>query len=629
MTSGSASGRAEAGESETDAVCIVSASGQNVFFDEMLDALEGALRAHGVATERAVDHFPPPRDGLAYLFVPHEYVPLVMPSGEPSSAHLRRSVALCTEQPGTHWFDETAGIAARCARAVDVNREGVRELGRRGVKAEFLQLGYVPEWDRWGGDATTERPTAVTFMGGYTQRRAETLAASAPTLAGERASLHLFESVIPHSAASKSFLSGDRKWQHLASSRTIVNIHRSDLGYCEWQRFVGAMSNGCVVLSEHSLGAAPFVAGEHFLSFYRESLPHVLRAALDDEDRLASMRLAAYRLLKDELPMAKTVQVLLDALEAAAANPIDRSQLRHSRPAPRPAPAPPLEYVRIAQHRGELDRALMALKQLFLGQRDLQRRVAEIQGGGSDDHIETFGPYAAAEPEVSVLLTSHNYRTVVGRAIRSVALSDYRDHELVIVDDASTDGSEEVIRAELAHYPWLPVRLITRGRNGGLAAARNLAAEQARGEYVFVLDADNHIYPHALGRLVEALDADPEAAFAYGILEVFTSAGPTDLKSWLDWDPERLRWGNFVDAMALIRREALLDAGGYSEDSRLYGWEDFALWCALADLGKRGVRVPEILAAYRSSIGSMIALTDIDASAAWSALLERYPILHG
>ncbi|MBN1530842.1 MAG: glycosyltransferase family 2 protein [Thermoleophilaceae bacterium] len=610
-------------------VCIVSASGQNVFFEEMLAAVESALAANGVTTDRAEDHFPPPREGVAYLFIPHEYVPLVEQAGQPSPAHLARSVALCTEQPGTHWFEETAAIAARSAHAVDVNQEGVRELRRRGVEAEFLQLGYVPDWDRWGGDESRARPIDVTFMGGYTQRRAEALARCGPVLAERRASLHLFESALPHRADSRSFLSGERKWEHLASARTIVNVHRSELGYCEWQRFVGAMSNGCVVLSEHSLGAAPFVAGEHFASFYRESLPHVLRALLDDEQRLAEMRQSAYRLLKDELPMTRTVVVLAEALVRAAAAPLNRAELRQSRPAPSAAPAPAPEYVRLAQHRGELDRALMALKQLYLGQRDLHRRIADLQDGQAEDRVERLGRHTGGEPRVSVLLTSYNYKDVVAQAIRSVALSGFRDHELVVVDDASTDGSAAVIEAEVSRYPWLPVHLIARGRNRGLAAARNLAARQARGEYVFILDADNFIYPHALGRLVDALDRDPGAAFAYGILEVFTSQGASDLKSWLDWDPERLRYGNFVDAMSMIRRSALEEAGGYSSDPRLYGWEDFALWCALAERGQRGVLVPEILAAYRSSIGSMIALTDIDASAAWSALLDRHAILHG
>ena len=69
--------------------------------------------------------------------------------------------------------------------------------------------------------------------------------------------------------------------------------------------------------------------------------------------------------------------------------------------------------------------------------------------------------------------------------------------------------------------------------------------------------------------------------------------------SWLDWDPERLAWGNYVDAAALIRRRLLVEVGGYATDPRLYGWEDFDLWCTFAGRRLHGVRVPEIVARYR------------------------------
>src|SRR5918992_899188 len=101
--------------------CVVSASGQNVFFEEMLAAFENALAASGVQIERSVDHFPRFEDGVAYLFVPHEYMPLTESRAHPSPAHLRRSVALCTEQPGTTWFEEGARVAAQAGRAIDIN----------------------------------------------------------------------------------------------------------------------------------------------------------------------------------------------------------------------------------------------------------------------------------------------------------------------------------------------------------------------------------------------------------------------------------------------------------------------------------------------------------------------------
>ena len=58
--------------------------------------------------------------------------------------------------------------------------------------------------------------------------------------------------------------------------------------------------------------------------------------------------------------------------------------------------------------------------------------------------------------------------------------------------------------------------------------------------------------------------------------------------------------------MALLRRDQLLDLGGYADDLRLYGWEDYELWCRAAERGLRGVLVPEILMRYRRADHSML-----------------------
>ncbi len=610
-------------------VCIVSASGQNVFFEEMLGALDGALSRAGVPIEHAIDHFPRLEDGVAYLFVPHEYLPLTMPAAHPSEAQLKRSVALCTEQPGTHWFEQAAAVAERAALAIDINREGTRELERRGVAARTLQLGYVPEWDRWGGDEGQERPTDFTFMGGYTPRRGRILASCGSVLAGRRSEIHLFDTSRPHTADSPSFFSGERKWAHLGASKVILNVHRSPLAYLEWQRVIGAMVNGCVVLGEHSLGTEPLVPGEHFLSTTAESMPAVLRALLDDEELLAHVRRSAYETLRDKLPLDDEIPVLVDALDSASATDIGVSRRGPLQPIPRPKPAtaPTPEAARISSERTELDTIRMALKQILLAQVDIQRQLRSRDGEHAPDDVESHGPEDAGDPRVSVLLTVYNYAHFVGEAIASAAASDHDAYELVVVDDASTDNSLQAIRRALRAHPWVPSTLIARGNNQGLAAARNVAVEHARGEYVFILDADNAIYPHCLSTLERALDEDPDAAFAYGILETFNSSGPCDLLSWLAWDPDHLRYGNYVDAMAMLRRSDIEAAGGYTSDPRLYGWEDFALWCALADQGRRGRSVPTIVARYRSNIQSMISITDIDGSAAWAALTERYSIL--
>jgi hypothetical protein len=98
-------------------------------------------------------------------------------------------------------------------------------------------------------------------------------------------------------------------------------------------------------------------------------------------------------------------------------------------------------------------------------------------------------------------------------------------------------------------------------------------------------------------------------------------------ESYLGWDARRLRYGNFIDTMVMMRRSALLEVGGYVSDSRLDGWEDFALWCAFADRGWDGVRIPEIVARHRRALHSMISVTNIDSGAAWSLLLDRFACL--
>ena len=199
------------------------------------------------------------------------------------------------------------------------------------------------------------------------------------------------------------------------------------------------------------------------------------------------------------------------------------------------------------------------------------------------------------------------------------------DVELIAVDDASADGSVEAIRDACAEAPWLSTKLVRRSVNSGLpAASRNLALEHARGDLVFILDADNSVLPQGLAKLTTALDDDLDAAFAYGIIEKFDAGGPIGLESWLDWDPERLRHGNYIDAMAMIRRPALEAVGGYPTQSALAGWEDFGLWLAMAEAGMRGIRVPDFIGRYRVLQHSMLSVTNIDQSTAWNVLMRNY-----
>lgn len=594
--------------------CFVSASRQNVFFAELLDALADALRDHGVEVERAIDFFPEPRAGLAYVFVPHELLPLLMEDAHPDARRLARSVTICTEQPGTHWFEEAAQVAERAARAVDINRVGVAALRKRGVDARFLQLGYTPLWDRWGGAPDSPRPVDVALLAGATPRRLEALARCAPQLAGLRTELRLPEALVPHRAGSEQFLSGARKWELLARSKLLLNVHRGELGYFEWQRAVEAICNGCVLLSEHSLGFEPLIPGEHFFSVSRESLDVALEALVHDDERLASVREASYALMREH-PLRESATVLAEAVAEAAAAPltgIARGEVPEPRPKPPNRPPPAWQLVQ----EGDGSSA-----------REQARTPAPAPAPEARSHaVERIGPAPERPPRVTVLMTMTGGEPAIERAIELVSLSEFADLELVIVDDGSGDGSVDRVRAALAGAPWLPASLLTIAQPVGRARARNAGLELAAGELVLVMDALDAPYPQGLGRLVAALDREPAASFAYGIVELDGASGPCGLAGHLGWDPDVLRYGDFVSTMALVRRSALLEAGGYPTEARLAGWEDLALWCALADRGESGAHVPEIVGRRRLGPGADGGEA-ADASGAWGVLLERFRCL--
>jgi hypothetical protein len=605
--------------------CFVTASGQDAWFKELVDALRTAVEDHGVQTMVALDHFPVASDHLVYVFSPHQYLPFTYPEAHPSGAQIGQTVVLNTEQPGTHGFKENALAAKHAGVAVDINASGANELKRRGIRTFLLSLGYVANWDHWHG-GESPRPIDVAFLGNHSPRRARALAACGSTLKDWRSAIHLEDPVLRSSPTDDGEGS---KLSLLVKSKVLLAIHERDQPYFDWQLAVRALGNGCVLLAEHSLGAEPLVPGEHFISTTAESLPQLLAGVLHNTERLDELRGAAYSFLREELPLSGSIAALVEAIDRARSHKVRGAGSHASVPLPSRPQEPDPHWVRLLTMPNETDLIRMALKRLVVGQQQIERRLTRLEDGLAEvpDHVTRFGPFDQAQPRVTVAVTLYNYEGFIAEALESVALSDFQDFEVILVDDASTDDSLRTAQKTLERFSWLSGTIVARGANGGLPAARNLAIGTARGEYVFILDADNLVYPHGLGRLVERLDEDPGAAFAYGILEKFDATGPYDLLSWPEWNPARLRHGNFVDAMSMVRRSAFAAVGGYTTDPRLGGWEDLALWCSLVQAGMHGSLVPEILARYRAGRHSMIAVTNIDASEAWSVLLERFPFL--
>src|SRR5262249_16818547 len=94
---------------------------------------------------------------------------------------------------------------------------------------------------------------------------------------------------------------------------------------------------------------------------------------------------------------------------------------------------------------------------------------------------------------VSVVITNFNYGLHLARTLHSVAAQDYGDIEVVVVDDSSTDGSPVLVGQLLTTMTGRPTQAVLLRHNVGLPTARNIGIKAARGEFVFTLDADNHL----------------------------------------------------------------------------------------------------------------------------------------
>ena len=496
---------------------------------------------------------------------------------------------------------------------LDISHFAVDELVHRGLDATHLQLGYHPSWDRWGGDPRRARRTDLLFLGSITSRRDQLLCDAAPYLWDCRADIRLFEFPRPMSRPRGNFVAGEDKWELLASSRIMLNIHRNEVPYFEWVRVLEAVVNGCLVVTESSTDYGPLVPGEHLIAAPPGMIGAYAGSLMTDEGLRAELAGAAYDFVRTKLELKALLEPICTLVEGAGRHPRPSGPVDvRRRPAAPPAPAPsPL----LAQAIDTERQVSARIKDLLDGETELLQRVEALQSHiryGSPDHAEVTATPAWDDfvPEVSVVVTSHNYRDFVTEAMDSTMGSVDVKVELIVVDDHSEDDSIEVIEAFMESTGWFPTLLVDLAANGGVSKARNRGIAEARADRVFVLDADNLVYPGALGKLSEALDQAPDAAFAYGII---AKVGLSGLLSYLPWNVERLTEHNYIDAMSLIRKSVWDEVGGYDLDFSIKGLGGLRV---LAAVGRRRTcgasSCREIVGTYRVHATSRQQTVNLD-----------------
>ncbi len=179
---------------------------------------------------------------------------------------------------------------------------------------------------------------------------------------------------------------------------------------------------------------------------------------------------------------------------------------------------------------------------------------------------------------ISAVIPCHNGAAFLGEAIASVQRQHRPVAELIVVDDASTDGSGGLARS-------LGARVIELASRSGNAAARNVGLRAATHELVALLDADDRWLPPHCELLAPLLERYPEAAAAFSALEVIGN-GTGVHRPWIEPGPPQWLFERCLEtwvgqpSACLLRREAALAVGGFDESLAL--GVDFDLWLRLA-----------------------------------------------
>jgi glycosyltransferase involved in cell wall biosynthesis len=218
----------------------------------------------------------------------------------------------------------------------------------------------------------------------------------------------------------------------------------------------------------------------------------------------------------------------------------------------------------------------------------------------------------SGSPKISIIIPLYNKRDYITGCLRSVLSQDYRDIEVVVVDDGSTDGSADEVSA--IADPRLRVVSIP---NSGVANARDVGIENARGEYLLFVDADDHVAPGYLDDLAATVAADSGIdLIIFGLTKVYPDGRKTALAPSYDGIvPKADYLGSFMAEMAakegiygyvpnkMVRRRLVMD-GGIRFNPKHKLAEDLDFWLSVYDAAGTTCFLANVGYQYRQSVAN-------------------------
>ena len=189
----------------------------------------------------------------------------------------------------------------------------------------------------------------------------------------------------------------------------------------------------------------------------------------------------------------------------------------------------------------------------------------------------------AARPDVSVCIPTYNHEKYIHECITSVLNQDYKDLEVVITDDFSTDGTVNAILPFVSEA----VRLLRHDKNYGPSVAANNSIGNSRGDFICYFNSDDAFLPSKVSKQRKVLEENPEIGAVFSFVEYMDDESRTIPGPSLKGNRSKELWlrlffyeGNFLSAPTVMIRRSILDKIGLF-DHRLVQVQDFDLWIRL------------------------------------------------
>ena len=209
------------------------------------------------------------------------------------------------------------------------------------------------------------------------------------------------------------------------------------------------------------------------------------------------------------------------------------------------------------------------------------------------------------QPEISICIPTFNRKEYLKETLSSIFAQTYSDYEIVIVDDGSTDGTEQMLKESCykVRYHWQ--------ENRGDATARNKLIELARGRYITFIDSDDLLMPDAVERMVEVFKREPDDVVVYGnyisIDEYGNEIKRSKRKLYSGYITQYLFRNILIHSCGSMFPKRVLDRmGGF--DSNLRVCSDYELWLRLS-LKYRFIALSEPTFKRRRHSGNLSAIS--------------------